>query len=117
MWFLNRYSSPGYEVSGLFVFLNGTMDYPAFNDIVLDLSAAQVETSHPVSIEQLVISKICSVREQDVETYEKAIEHIFDGKTLLFIDGMANGYVLNLEKQKIRTLGEPSTERLSVDRS
>ncbi|MDQ7864360.1 hypothetical protein RCO48_34475 [Peribacillus frigoritolerans] len=69
---------PGYEISGLFVFINGTMDYPAFNDIVLDLSAAQDETTHPVSIEQLVISKICSVREQDdVETYETAKEHIF----------------------------------------
>ncbi|MES1041038.1 hypothetical protein FOA20_16395 [Peribacillus simplex] len=87
-------------------------DYPAFNDIVLDLSAAQVESRHPVSIEQLVVSKICSVREQDVETYETAIEHIFDGKTLLFIEGMANGYVLNLEKEKNRTFGEPSTERV-----
>ena len=27
---------PGYEVSGLFVFVNGTMDYPGFNEIVLD---------------------------------------------------------------------------------
>lgn len=90
---------PGYEVSGLFVFVNGTMDYRAFNEIVLDLSAAQVETRHRVSIEQLVISKIFSVREQDdVETYETAKEHIFDGKTLLFIDGMVKGYVLNLEK-------------------
>lgn len=78
---------PGYEISGLFVFVNGTMDYPAFNEIVLDLSAAQVESRQPVSIEQLVISKICSVREQDVETCETAIEHIFDGKTLLFIEG------------------------------
>ena len=104
---------PGYEVSGLFVFVNGTMDYPAFNEIVLDLSTAQVETRHPVSIEQLVISKICSVREQDdVETYETAKEYIFDGKTLLFIDGIANGYALNLEKEKVRTLGEPSTERV-----
>ncbi|MFJ7366730.1 spore germination protein [Peribacillus frigoritolerans] len=103
---------PGYEVSGLFVFVNGTMDYPAFNEIVLDLSAAQVETRHPISIEQLVISKICSVREQDVETYETAKEHIFDGKTLLFIDGIANGYALNLEKEKNRTFGEPSTERV-----
>lgn len=53
---------PGYEISGLFVFVSGMMDYSAFNDIVLNLSAAQVKSSHPVSIEQLVISKICSVR-------------------------------------------------------
>ncbi|MGG0846562.1 hypothetical protein [Peribacillus simplex] len=26
---------PGYGVSGIFVFVNGTMNYPAFNDIVL----------------------------------------------------------------------------------
>ncbi|WP_260285025.1 hypothetical protein [Peribacillus aracenensis] len=76
------------------------MDYPAFNEIVLDLSAAQVESRHTVSNVMLVISKICSVREQDVETYETAKEHIFDGKTLLFIDGMANGFVLYLEKEK-----------------
>lgn len=31
---------PGYGVC-FFVFVNGTMDYPAFNEIVLDLSAVR----------------------------------------------------------------------------
>ncbi|MFF5398558.1 spore germination protein [Peribacillus butanolivorans] len=103
---------PSYECSGLFVYINGTMDYPSFNEIVRDLSAAQVVSNHPISIEQSVISKICSVKEQKVSTYEKAMEFIFDGKTLLFIEGIEDGYVLNLEKEKMRTFGEPSTERI-----
>ncbi|PJN88752.1 spore germination protein [Bacillus sp. mrc49] len=103
---------PGYDRSGIFVFVNGTMDYPAFNEIVLDLSSAQIEKSYPVSVEQLVISKICSVKDDEIETYEKAKEHIFDGKTLLFIDGIAKGYVLNLEREKTRNFTEPSTERV-----
>lgn len=48
---------PGYDRSGIFVFVNGTMDYPAFNEIVLGLSSAQIEKSHSVSVEQLVISR------------------------------------------------------------
>ncbi|WP_255263955.1 spore germination protein [Peribacillus butanolivorans] len=79
------------------------MDYPSFNEIVRDLSTAQVVSNHPISIEQSVISKICSVKEQKVSTYEKAMEFIFDGKTLLFIEGIEDGYVLNLEKEKMRT--------------
>ncbi|MGG4264953.1 hypothetical protein [Peribacillus simplex] len=71
---------PGYGCSGLFVFVNGTMNYPEFNDRVLGLSAAQVETSHPVSIEQLVMSKIRSVREQNVGIYEKAKEGEVNGQ-------------------------------------
>lgn len=69
---------PSFESSGLFVYINGTMDYPSFNEIVRDLSAAQVVSNHPISIEQSVISKICSVKEQKVSTYEKAMEFIFD---------------------------------------
>ncbi|MEY8190087.1 hypothetical protein AB4X15_10565 [Peribacillus simplex] len=39
-----------------------------------------------------------------METYETAKEHIFDGKTLLFIDGMANGFVLHLKRKKTERL-------------
>ncbi|MFE4240523.1 hypothetical protein [Peribacillus butanolivorans] len=69
---------PSFESSCLFVYINGTMDYPSFNEIVRDLSAAQVVSNHPISIEQSIMSKICSVREKNVSTYEKAKEFIFD---------------------------------------
>ena len=95
------------NVSAYLYFSDGLVDQSALNEFVIKplIDVKDVERLSPLVVKNLLLSAELLI-EADIE---KAISAVYDGDSLLFIDGFTEVILVNAKKYPTRAIMEPPT--------
>lgn len=92
------------------VYIDGMGDKNLLNDYILestmlDLNECNIASSKDIKDRLLTVTDI-----KEVSKLSEAIDAVMTGDTMMFIDGLANCYVISSRAFPARSVGEPSSE-------
>ncbi|MDR0139786.1 spore germination protein [Metabacillus idriensis] len=94
------------------LYLSGMTDSNKQLKMINSFSSIDFMTDFNHSFSELFFSKVNPLKKQEIHTIEDVFKHIFSGQTVLLVDGISTAFVIDTEKEKMRSFTEPTTERI-----
>lgn len=103
-----------YSVECLAVFIDGMVDIVRINDEIirplLDLKANAINTD--IYLPSVINGKITSAQVENIDDFDKLINNLINGHTIIFIEGYNDAVSINTQSINRRRTAEPTSEKV-----
>lgn len=94
------------------LYLQNSLNSEALQKLVDSLTSIDYLTEFKYPFKEILFSKIGLLKQTELFSYEEILEAIFNGMSVLLVDGMNIAFSLNTIMPKMRAFAEPTTERV-----